>query len=1115
MSRSSILHLQIRALLLTPICAAATSLRRLLPNRPATTRGRACLLLALVAIANTGTLRAQTFSAPNSYHTNRNPSDGVVRDFNGDGKLDLAVTISQNNTVAILIGRGDGTFQNPVYYATDFGTPDRIVSDDLNGDGKFDLVIGNVFGGSLSTGSLTILLGNGDGTFQSHVGHDMDVSKPGGLALADLNGDGKLDLVAASYSGNLISVLLGNGSGGFASPVTYTAGTTGEQLHSVALADFNGDTKLDVAVTSNLSGATSILLGNGNGTFQSPSTFSTGQYPAGIIATDLNGDAKQDLVIAVANSNAMFVLLGNGNGTFQTAVTYSVEAGPQFFRLSDLNGDGKVDTVVVNSNANTLSILRGNGNGTFQPAVTTPVRFGSVNPLTADFDSDGKPDLAIIDNAVDFVDVRLNSPSPHTVNINAIAGTPATVMVATFVDYDETKPASSFTAAINWGDGSGPTAGTVAANGPKNFNVTGTHTYTLPGPYAVNIQIADDSSNFANVTSPATVKGSTSTAVSSNANPSDFGQSVTFTATVTSGAGTPSATVQFKDNGSSLATPQTLNGSGVATFTTSTLTTGTHTITADYGGNANFLLSSGTLAGGQLVKTPPSLSINDISVTEGDSATKTLTFTVTLSAASNLTVTTNFATANLTASAGIDYVAISTTPLTFNPGVTTRTIGVTINGDTNFEPNESFTGNLSTPVNATIGGSQGTGTILNDDAEGGFISFSQADYSLSESTGQVTITVNRTNDTSAAATVDYATDDTGASASCGTSNGTASARCDFTTAMGTMKFAPGETLKTFAVLVNRDSYVEGAELFKVNLSNLTGGALFITPSSANVTIIDSPAGTPPNAIDDASNFVRQNYHDFLNREPDASGLGFWTNEITLCGSDQACIDVKRINVSAAFFLSIEFQGTGYLVERLYKTSYGDVSATSTFGGAHQLLVPVVRFSEFLPDTQEIGQGVVVGQPGWEAALESKKQTFVTAFVQRARFVTALPISKTPSQFVDQLNTNAGNVLSASERATAIGLFGSATDSSDLTARAQALRQVAEDPDFNSAEFNRAFVLMQYFGYLRRNPNDPQDMDYSGYEFWLSKLNQFNGNFASADMVKAFITSGEYRLHFGP
>jgi hypothetical protein len=270
-----------------------------------------------------------------------------------------------------------------------------------------------------------------------------------------------------------------------------------------------------------------------------------------------------------------------------------------------------------------------------------------------------------------------------------------------------------------------------------------------------------------------------------------------------------------------------------------------------------------------------------------------------------------------------------------------------------------------------------------------------------------------------------------------------------------------------------------------------------------------------NAIDASSFFVRQHYLDFLNRDPDASGFGFWTNQINSCGAIQTCIDLKRINVSAAFFLSIEFQQTGFLVEQIYKTAYGDANGNSIIGSPHQLPVPIVRFTEFLPDAQEIGQGVVVGQTGWENVLENNKQAFANEFVQRPRFTNAFPTSITPTQFVDMLNGNAGNVLSASERATVIALFGSAPDTSNITARAGVLRQVAQDQDLSNAEFNRAFVLMQYFGYLRRNPNDAPDADYSGYDFWLTKLNQFNGNFVNAEMVKAFISSSEYRQRFGP
>jgi hypothetical protein len=226
---------------------------------------------------------------------------------------------------------------------------------------------------------------------------------------------------------------------------------------------------------------------------------------------------------------------------------------------------------------------------------------------------------------------------------------------------------------------------------------------------------------------------------------------------------------------------------------------------------------------------------------------------------------------------------------------------------------------------------------------------------------------------------------------------------------------------------------------------------------------------------------------------------------------------SRRNVSAAFFLSIEFQQTGYLVERMYKSAYGDAVGTSTLGGSHQVDVPIVRFNEFLKDTQRIGQGVVVLAPGWEQALENNKQAYAREFVATSRFLIAYPTTMTPAQFVDKLNQNAGNVLSASERTTAINLFGTAADTSNVNARAQVLRQIAEDQDLYNAEFSRAFVLAQYIGYLRRNPNDAPEssLDYTGYEFWLNKLNENGGDHIKAEMVKAFISSDEYRRRFGP
>ena len=782
-----------------------------------------------------------------------------------------------------------------------------------------------------------------------------------------------------------------------------------------------------------------------------------------------------------------------------------------------------------------LGPLGNNGGSTMTRALlpgSPAINAGSNANLPADtFDLDGDSNIAeplpVDQRGIDFArvinsTVDIGAFESHGFMIAATGGTPQTVPIGhAFNAGLEVTVTSSLGEPVSGGivtfnpptSGAGghfvnggvtPVTATLNSSGVATSPVfagnliAGSYTITATGNGITG------SANF-NLTN---LQGQTTTTVSSSANPANLGQTVTLTATVSTVIGTPTGTVQFKDGSSNLDSPQSLDGSGVVILSTSALSAGSHTISAVYSGDANFLASTGTLSGGQIVL--PALSLNDLSATEGDVGTKAFDFTVTLSGASNQTVTVNYATANGTATtADSDYQSNSGT-LTFNAGVTTKTITVLVNGDQKFEPNETFFVNLSNPGNATISDNQGVGTIVNDDAQGGIISFSASEYTVFEAAGSVTITVNRSGDTTAAATVDYGTDDTGAPASCGDFNGLASSKCDFTTAVGRLVFAANETQKTFPVLVNRDSY--GVEIpfdaFSVKLSNLTGGAVFGSNSTATVEIMES--GSPgANAIDDSSIFVRQHYHDFLNREPDAAGLAFWTNEIESCGTNATCREVKRINVSGAFFLSIEFQETGYLVERLYKSAYGDATGNSTFQSPHTLPVPIVRLNEFLADTQEIGRGVVVGQPGWEQQIENNKVAFIASFVQRQRFTNALGASSN-AQFVDTLNANAGSPLSQGERDQLV-----ADLNNSAKTRAQVLRAIAEHPGLVSAEFNRAFVLMQFFGYLRRNPDDPQDHDHSGYDFWLTKLNQFGGSFQNAEMVKAFITSDEYRHRFGP
>jgi hypothetical protein len=391
---------------------------------------------------------------------------------------------------------------------------------------------------------------------------------------------------------------------------------------------------------------------------------------------------------------------------------------------------------------------------------------------------------------------------------------------------------------------------------------------------------------------------------------------------------------------------------------------------------------------------------------------------------------------------------------------------------------------------------------------GTLITLSQSNYNVNESTGFVTITVNRTGDLSVPVSVDYATDDTGSSDVCSTLNtGLASSRCDFGLTLGTLRFAASETQKTFIIPITQDSYTEGPELFTVNLSNLSGsGANFGAPSSATVTITDGATPLPPNANDDTEAFVRQHYRDFLNREADPAGLAFWTGEINNCTPKPQCTDLKRINASAAFFLSIEFQTTGNLVRNFYVVAL-DRPATNN----------MPAFAEFERDTQAMQRGLIVdpNNNAWETVLNNNRDAFMRDFVTRTEFVGLYPTTDTPTQYVDKLYLHASITPSAGERSNAIAEFGNATTAADAGARGRVLLDVTQNTTLQQREMNRSFVLMEYFGYLRRNPNDAPDGNFAGYDFWVNKLNAAGGNFITSEMVKAFLVSSEYRQRFGP
>ncbi len=481
------------------------------------------------------------------------------------------------------------------------------------------------------------------------------------------------------------------------------------------------------------------------------------------------------------------------------------------------------------------------------------------------------------------------------------------------------------------------------------------------------------------------------------------------------------------------------------------------------------------------------LSIGNQAVTEGNSGSSLAVFTVTLSGASAQSVSVDYGTANGSATNPSDYTAVNGT-LVFLPGQTSKTISVPVNGDTTPEGNETFVVNLTNPVNATILVGQGTGTINDDDATSIF-QFSAATASVSENAGSATVTVTRTGDTAGAASVKFETSD-----------GSASQKTDYTFGYGTVQFAPGETSKPVKILIVNDVFVDPTETFVVTLSNPSGNCALGSPSSITVTINDDDLGPAANPIDTAGFFVRQQYLDFLGREPDASGLTFWTNNITSCGADAACTAAKRVDTSAAFFLSIEFQETSGNVVRTQRVAFGRQS-NDQFNR--------VPYLQFMRDTRQVGQGVIIGQPGADALLEANKAFYAEQIVLSTEFTTRFPPAPGPV-YVDALYASAGVTPTAAERNAAINAFGAG----GTPGRIAALRSVVDSASIRAADFTPSFVLAQYYGYLRRNPTDAPDFSDAGYQFWLTKLNSFNGDFRAADMVKSFITSGEYRGRFG-
>lgn len=372
---------------------------------------RSMPLLLLATVGTAHAQRAATFSAVTTYGTGGSrPGSLAVTDVNGDGKLDLLLPNVSSSTVGVLLGTGTGSFGAVTTFSTGgSSSPFGIAVADVNADGKPDLLTANS-----DSNTAGVLLGTGTGSFRSVTQFSTGgFSKPSGIAVADVNADGKPDLLTANLGTNTAGVLLGTGTGSFGPVTTYSSGANSAPA-SIAVADVNGDGQLDLLTANQANSTAGVLLGTGTGSFGPATTFSTGtaSYPHGLVVADVNGDTKLDLLTANTNSTAG-VLLGTGTGSFGAVTTFSTGASSltNALAVADVNSDGHPDLLTANYNTSTAGVLLGTGTGSFGAVTQVSTGEGSqpYGIAVADVNGDAKPDLLTANLGTNTAGVLLNT----------------------------------------------------------------------------------------------------------------------------------------------------------------------------------------------------------------------------------------------------------------------------------------------------------------------------------------------------------------------------------------------------------------------------------------------------------------------------------------------------------------------------------------------------------------------------------------------------------------------------------------------------------------------------------------------------------------------------------
>ncbi len=689
------------------------------------------LIVNMVVLINNG---AGTFSAPGILSVaGSNPAAIVTADFNNDGQYDLAV--GHNTGVSVRFGNGSGNFGNQTNFPlglgptflgagdlNDDGSVDLVVSSysgsvvsfllndeiggfkiaptfsnnpdansvvagDFNNDGKTDLAVANRNGNSVS-----IHPGDGLGTFGAarvfSVGDPPSTNVTNGpfsLAVADFNGDSRLDLVTANFTGGNVTILSGDGAGNFSSQKIAVTGGSSPQY--VVTGDFNLDAKADVALTRNgVFSKVTILFGNGNGGFSSQTDFDTGIVTSeSLTAGDLNADSKLDVVVGSPSGGEFSVLLNDGSGGFSAPTLYTLNTNTgqsSVATIGDFTGDGKVDLVVTNYMRDKLALLPGNGLGVFSSPTFFNVGENPHRLAQGDFNGDGLLDVATAYVTSAAISVLLNNG------------------------------ASGFLAPKNF----------LGASPHESVAVADFNGDSLPDLATESISVFLNSCTSTSAPSLPTL---TITNVSVGESPT----SALFEIALSS-ASSQTVSVRYQTSGQSAVTGAdfrlttgTLNFAPGETFKTiavpildDSFNEFTETFSLNLHHPVNAAIKKGQGTGSILDSDPiPTLTLNNVAVVEGDSGTAPANFGVALSSPSGKLIQLTYSTADVSATAGSDYQGVSSVVLNISAGSPSASIPILVNGDTAIEPDETFSLNVSNPLNATISGTSATGTIVDDE----------------------------------------------------------------------------------------------------------------------------------------------------------------------------------------------------------------------------------------------------------------------------------------------------------------------------------------------------------------------------------------------------------------